>query len=89
MSFTTPSLTVGEASDLGSVKGSFDQWLDGLNVELRNNSNDYFLIRDSLVEDLVEYELMLLDVLGEVHFISKQNERRKQTTEYQSSNILL
>ena len=42
--FTTAGLAIGKAGNFGSIESSFDQWLDGLNVELRNYSNDYLLI---------------------------------------------
>ena len=44
MGFTTAGLAIGKAGNFGSIESSFDQWLDGLNVELRNYSNDYLLI---------------------------------------------
>ncbi len=72
MSLAAPSLSVCETGDLGSVEGGFNQRLDRLDVQLRRISNDYLLVGHSLIEDLVEDELVLFDVLSQVDFIPKR-----------------
>ena len=54
-------LSVGEARGLGSLERLGNQWLHALLVEL--------VVVRSMLEDIVEREVMLLDVLRQIHFL--------------------
>lgn len=72
----TPSLTISKASGIGTMKSAFDQGLDAnlINLEskLINSDFTYLIIISLFIKHIVKIEIVLLNVLCQVHFIPRE-----------------